>query len=295
VYSQAVTRHPGPHPRLSLNQATTRFWPLEDVVRGCAAAGVRGVGVWRESLADAGLARARSLITDSGLTVTSLCRGGFFTAPDAAGRAAAIADNRAAIDEAAAIGAPGLVLVSGGLPAGSRDLPGAREQVADALDALVPYARAAGIRLAVEPLHPMFCADRSVVSTLRQALDLVADYPAADAGVCLDTYHVWWDPEFPHLLDRLAGRVVLYQVADWVTPLAADALLSRGHLGDGSIDFGPLTSAVFSTGYDGWVEVEIFRQDVWDAPGEQTIDRVIADFGRLVAPSLPPGPAAGPG
>jgi sugar phosphate isomerase/epimerase len=157
------------------------------------------------------------------------------------------------------------------------------------LEALVPYARGAGIRLAVEPLHPMFCADRSVVSTLRQALDLVADYPAADAGVCLDTYHVWWDPDFPHLLDRLAGRVVLYQVADWVTPLAANALLSRGHLGDGSIDFGPVTSAVFSTGYDGWVEVEIFRQDVWDVPGDQTISRVIADFSRLVAPALPPG------
>jgi sugar phosphate isomerase/epimerase len=262
------------------------------VVSGCTAAGVRGIGVWRESLGDAGLARARSLIAGSGLTVTSLCRGGFFTAPDAGGRAAAIADNRAAIDEAAAIGAPGLVLVAGGLPAGSRDLPGARAQVADALDALVPYARDAGIWLAVEPLHPMFCADRSVVSTLRQALDLVADYPAADAGVCLDTYHVWWDPDFPHLLSRLAGRVALYQVADWVTPLAADALLSRGHLGDGSIDFGPVTSAVFGTGYDGWVEVEIFRQDVWDAPGEQTIARVVADFGRLVAPALPPGPAA---
>jgi sugar phosphate isomerase/epimerase len=276
-----------PHPRLSLNQATTRFLPLAEVVRVCASAGVRGIGLWRASLADAGLSRARTLISGSGLTVTSLCRGGFFTAPEAAGRAAAIADNRAAIDEANAIGAPELVLVAGGLPAGSRDLPGARAQVADALDALVPYARDAGVRLAVEPLHPMFCAERAVVSTLRQALSLVCDYPAADAGVCVDTYHVWWDPDLPLVLDSLAGRIALYQVADWVVPLAADALLSRGHLGDGCIDFGSITSSVLGTGYDGWVEVEIFRQDVWDAPGEQTVSRVITDFGLHVAPALP--------
>jgi sugar phosphate isomerase/epimerase len=277
----------GPHPRLSLNQATTKFWPLADLVRGCASAGVRGIGLWRESLADAGLAGARAMIADSGLTVTSLCRGGFFTAPDAAGLASAIAGNRAAIEEAAGIGAPVLVLVCGGLPGGSRDLAGARAQVADALDALVPYAHDAGVRLALEPLHPMFCADRAVVSTAGQALSLVADYPPGDAGVCLDTYHVWWDPELPQVLGRLAGRVALYQVADWVTPLAADALLSRGHLGDGCIDFGPITSAVTGLGYDSWVEVEIFRQDVWEAPGEQTIARVAADFGRLVAPYLP--------
>jgi sugar phosphate isomerase/epimerase len=133
-----------------------------------------------------------------------------------------------------------------------------------------------------------------VVSTLRQALSLVSDYPATDAGVCVDTYHVWWDPDLPGLLDRLAGRVALYQVADWVIPLAADALLSRGHLGTGCIDFAPITSAVLSTGYDGWVEVEIFRQDVWDAPGEQTVGRVITDFGLLVAPSLPLPPADPP-
>ena len=282
-----------PHPRLSLNQATTRSAPLAEVVRACAGAGVRGIGVWRDSLANAGPRRVRTLVDDSGLTVTSLCRGGFFTATEAAGRAAAIADNRAAIEEAAAIGAPELVLVSGGLPGSSRDLPGARSQVADALDALVPYARDAGVRLAVEPLHPMFCTDRSVVSTLAQALSLISDYPATDVGVCVDTYHVWWDPDLRSSLDSLAGRIALYQVADWVVPLAADALLSRGHLGDGCIDFGSITSAVLSTGYDGWIEVEIFRQEVWDAPAEQTISRVITGFGRLVAPALPL-PAADP-
>lgn len=275
------------HPRLSLNQATTKFCSLEEVVRAASAAGLRGVGLWRESLAEAGLARARALLADHGLTVTSLCRGGFFTAPDGAGRAAAIADNRAAIEEAAQIGAPALVLVCGGLPAGSRNLPEARAQVSAALDVLVPVARDAGVRLALEPLHPMFCGDRAVVSTLRQALGLITPYPAEDAGVCLDTYHVWWDPDFPRVLGELRDRVALYQVADWVTPLAADALLSRGHLGDGCVDFGAMTSAVFGSGYSGWVEVEIFRQDVWDAPAEQTIKRVISDFGRLVAPALP--------
>jgi sugar phosphate isomerase/epimerase len=262
------------------------------VVRACGAAGLAGIGLWRESLAETGLARARALIASSGLTVTSLCRGGFFTALDDAGRAAALAENRSAIEEAAAIGAPELVLVCGGLPGKSRDLTGARAQVADALDALVPYAHDAGVRLALEPLHPMFCADRAVVSTARQALGLVADYPAQDAGLCLDTYHIWWDPDFLHLLNGLAGRIALYQVADWVTPLAADALLSRGHLGDGCIDFAAITSAVFAVGYDGWVEVEIFRQDVWDTPGEQTIQRVVSDFGRLVAPALPGGKGA---
>jgi len=278
---------PSPHPRLSLNQATTRRGTLEEVTSACRDAGLGGIGLWRESLANTGLALARSLIADCGLTVTSLCRGGFFTAPDAAGRVAALDENRVAINEAAAIGSPELVLVCGGLPTGSRDLPGARAQVVNALDALVPYAHDAGVRLCLEPLHPMFCADRAVISTAGQALELIADYPARDVGLCLDTYHVWWDPEFPSLAGRLAGRIALYQVADWVTPLASDALLSRGHLGQGCIDFGQITSAVFGTGYDGWVEVEIFRQEVWDAPAGQTIRRIVTDFDRLVVPALP--------
>jgi sugar phosphate isomerase/epimerase len=162
--------------RFSLNQWTTRYWPLPDLVAGCVAAGVTGVGLWREPVAEYGLARTAKLVRDAGLTVTSLCRGGFFQSPDA------IAENRKAIEEAAELGAPSLALVSGGLPEGSRDLDGARQRVADVIAELAPYAGRYGVRLAIEPLHPMYCSDRCVVSTLDQAaIDLHS--PAGFVGV----------------------------------------------------------------------------------------------------------------
>lgn len=275
------------HPRLSLNQATTRNWTLEQAVRGCARAGVAGIGLWRDRVAEVGADRAAAMVADAGLAVSSLCRGGFFTAATPAGRKAAVAETQRAIDEAAALGPTVLVLVVGGLPGGSRDLAGARAMVTDAVAELVPCARAAGVRLALEPMHPMFCADRGVLSTLGQAVDMAAGFAPDEVGVCLDSYHVWWDPDLPAQLPRCAGRLALFQLADWVVPLAADALLSRGHLGDGSIDLAALSRAVHGLGYDGWVEVEIFRQDVWDAPGEATLDRVVSDFGRLIAPTIP--------
>jgi sugar phosphate isomerase/epimerase len=274
------------HPRLSLNQATTKNWTLEQAVRGCAEAGVAGIGLWRDRVAEVGAERAAALVARAGLTVTSLCRGGFFTAGTPAGRKAAISENQRAIDEAAALGPTELVLVVGGLPEGARDLAGARAMVTEAVAELVPYARAAGVRLALEPMHPMFCADRGVLSTLGQALDLAAQFAPDEVGVCVDTYHVWWDPDLPAQLARCAGRLALFQLADWVVPLAPDALLSRGHLGDGCIDFPGLSAAVHGLGYTGWVEVEIFRQEVWDAPGRDTLARVISSFDRLVAPAI---------
>jgi sugar phosphate isomerase/epimerase len=278
------------HPRLSLNQATTKNWTLEQAVRGCSAAGVGGIGLWRDRVAEVGAKRAAAIVADAGLTVTSLCRGGFLTAPTAAARQAAIAENQRAIDEAAALGPTELVLVVGGLPDGRRDLAGARAMVAEALAELVPYARAAGVRLALEPMHPMFCADRGVLSTLGQAIDMAAQFAPDEVGVCVDTYHVWWDPDLPAQLARCADRLALFQVADWVVPLAPDALLSRGHLGDGCVDITALSSAVHQHGYDGWVEVEIFRREVWDAPGEATLARVISSFDQLVAPTVPIAP-----
>jgi sugar phosphate isomerase/epimerase len=263
--------------RLSLNQWTTRRWSLEEAVAGCVRAGIPAIGIWREQLHECGLDAAVKLVEASGLRVSSLCRGGFLTslAPDG------LDDNRRAIDEAAALGAACLVMVVGGLPgvpaggapaAGfSRDLPGARQRVADALARLAPYAGERGVRLALEPLHPMYVADRAVLSTLGQALDLAAAFPADQVGVVVDTFHVWWDPDVLASIARAAGRIASYQVCDWLQPLPADILLGRGMMGDGVIDFGPLTRAVAEAGYAGDVEVEIFNAEIWAADGDEVL------------------------
>ncbi|WP_019631471.1 sugar phosphate isomerase/epimerase family protein [Actinomadura atramentaria] len=265
--------------RFSLNQWTTRHWPLPDLAKGCAAAGVTGVGLWREPVAEYGLERAASLVRDHGLAVTSLCRGGFFQEENA------VADNRRAIEEAAALGAPVLVLVSGGLPGGSRDLDGSRARVADILAELAPYAGEHGVRLAIEPLHPMFCSDRCVVATLAQALDLAAPLPADQVGVVIDTYHLWWDPDAWHGIERAGAedRLALFQVADWVTPLPAGVLTGRGMLGDGCVELRRFRDAVAATGYDGPVEVEIFNDDLWSMPGPDALALTLSRFTRHVA------------
>ncbi|QHC67873.1 TIM barrel protein [Rathayibacter sp. VKM Ac-2759] len=276
------------HPRLSLNQATIKYAPLATALDVTAAAGYSSIGLWREPVAEVGLAEAVRLVADSGLRVSSLCRGGFFTLAEGPERRAALDDNRRAIDEAAALGAPALVLVAGGLPAGSRDLVGARSRVQDALVELAPAAVAAGVQLAIEPLHPMFASDRAVVSTLKQALDLAAPFDPAAVGVVVDTFHVWWDPEvLPQIIRAGAEkRIASYQVCDWATPLASDVLLSRHYVGDGVIDFTVLTEAVVAAGYTGDIEVEIFNQAVWDAEYAAVATRVAADFAERVAPHL---------
>jgi sugar phosphate isomerase/epimerase len=257
--------------RLSLNQATTERWTVAEAADGCVRAGIGAIGLWRRQVAEAGIAESVAAVRRAGLHVSSLCRGGFFTATDPALRAQSMADNRRAIDEAAALEADVLVLVSGGLPPGSRDLPTARRAVAEALDELAPYAQRAGVRLGIEPLHPMFCADRCVVSTLGQALDLARRYPTEVVGVVVDTYHVWWDPDLDARIAEAGDRIASFQVCDWVVPLPADMLLGRGHVGDGYIDFAPIAAAVDAAGYTGWVEVEIFNERIWDTPGDETL------------------------
>lgn len=260
--------------RFALNQWTTRYWPLPDLVAGCRAAGVRGVGLWREPVAEYGLARVAKLCADAGVAVTSLCRGGFFQHADA------IADNRRAIEEAAALGAPVLVLVSGGLPEGSRDLDGARARVADALAELAPYAGEHGVTLAIEALHPMYCSDRCVVSTLDQALDLAAPHPPEQVGVCVDTYHLWWDPRAYDGIAR-AGRehrIALFQVADWVTPLPEGVLTGRGLLGDGCVELRRFRAAVDAAGYAGPIEAEIFNDELWATPGPDVLRLLLDRF-----------------
>ncbi|WP_066520921.1 sugar phosphate isomerase/epimerase family protein [Curtobacterium ammoniigenes] len=279
------------HPRLSLNQATVKRASLQEAVDAARSAGITAIGTWREPVAEIGLESAVRLIEDSGLRVSSHCRGGFFTEPDPAKRQLVLDDNRRAIEETAALAAAGalgsravLVLVAGGLPDGSRDLVGARSSVADALAELGPFAEEAGVTLAVEPLHPMYAADRAVVSTLSQALDLVAPFDPKVAGVVVDTFHIWWDPAVEASIARAGaeGRIASYQVCDWLTPIAADPLLSRGMMGDGSIDFPRITRAVDAAGYDGDVEVEIFNEAVWSAEPRTVAARVAATFAQHV-------------
>jgi sugar phosphate isomerase/epimerase len=270
--------------RLSLNQATVKYLGLADAAALCVRHGIPAIGLWRDRVAEAGLASAAALVRDAGLHVSSLCRGGFFTAADAEGRAAARADNLAAVREAASLGADALVLVCGGLVPGSRDLGLARRMVADAIGELVPVAQRLGVRLGIEALHPMFCADRCVIASLGEAVDLALLFPAEAVGVVVDTYHVWWDVRLAADIARAAGRIVSYQVCDWVLPLPADVLLGRGHLGDGVIDFGPISDAVAAAGYDGYVEVEIFNAAVWDAPADQTARTVRERFAAILGP-----------
>jgi sugar phosphate isomerase/epimerase len=264
--------------RLSLNQATVKHLSVPDAAALCGRHGIAAIGLWRDRVAEAGLSSAVAAVRDAGLHVSSLCRGGFFPQADPEGRQAAAADNRDAVTEAAELGADVLALVCGGLVPGSRDLGLARRMVADAIGDLVPQAQRLGVRLGIEPLHPMFCADRSVICSLREAVDLALKFPAETVGVMVDTYHVWWDARLSGELTRAAGRIFGYQVCDWVLPLPADVLMGRGHLGDGVIDFGPISAGVTAAGYDGYVEVEIFNADVWAAPPDQTAATVKERF-----------------
>ncbi|RNG20779.1 sugar phosphate isomerase/epimerase family protein [Streptomyces botrytidirepellens] len=271
-------------PRLSLNQETIKQWSLPELAEGCVKAGVTGVGLWREPVQKYGVEAAARLIRDAGLTVTSLCRGGFFTALDPGERAAALADNRTAIDEAATLGTDTLVLVSGGLPSGSRDLFAARERIADALGELGPYAAERGVRLAIEPLHPMYASDRCVVSTLAQALDLAERFPADQVGVVVDTYHLWWDDTVAAQIARAGagGRIASFQLADWITPLPEGVLLGRGQLGDGAVDFRWFREQVDATGFDGPIEVEIFNPALWARDGAEVLAEVADRYRELV-------------
>lgn len=260
--------------RFSFNQATATYWPMEDLVAGCVDAGVTGIGLWREQTAEYGLEKTVALTRGAGLSVTSLCRGGFFNQPGW------YDENRRALDEAAALGAPTLVLVSGGLAEGVRDLDGARERVRQALGALVPHALDVGVRLAIEPLHPMFCSDRCVVSSLGQALDLASGYPAEAVGVVVDTYHVWWDDQVWTQIERAGreNRIACFQVADWITPLPEGVLLGRGLPGAGCVELRRFREAVDAAGYTGPIEVEVFHADVWARPGHDVLDASIAGY-----------------
>jgi sugar phosphate isomerase/epimerase len=253
--------------RLSLNTITTKSWTLPQVIEACARHGIPGISPWRDVLQAAGVEQAARQIRDAGLTVTGLCRGGMFTQPNA------IEDNRRAIAEAHAIGARCLVVLGGGLAPGSKDLPGARAMVRDGLATILPEARAAGVTLALEPLHPMTCADRSVLSTLGQALDL-CDELGEGTGVALDVYHVWWDPDLARQIARAGKRIVAFHVCDWKVP-TTDTVFDRGIPGEGVIDIPAIRRQVVDAGYSGdFAEVEVLSTKWWAHDPDELVQEI---------------------
>ncbi len=263
------------HSALAVNSATVKSWTLRQLVDGCARAGIGGIAPWRDIVQDAGAQQAGRLLRDAGIAATCLCRGGLFPAADEAGRRAAIVENRRAVDEAAAIDAQCLVLIGGGLPKGSRDLAGAHAQVRDGLAALLPYARDAGVRLALEPLHPMYAADRACINTLAHANDLCDDL-GDDLGIAVDVYHVWWDPDLAREIARAGKRIVTYHVCDWLVP-TTDFLTDRGMMGDGVIDLRGIRALVEDAGYAGLIDVEIFSAKNWWTRDPDEVLRISAE------------------
>jgi len=268
---------------LSINLATVREqWNLGQAVEACAKLGIKAVDPWRDQVAKFGLENSAKVIKDNGMQVTGYCRGGMFTAADAKGRAAAIDDNKRAIDEAATLGADCLVLVVGGVADGSKDIEGARIQVAEGITAVLDHARAAKMPLAIEPLHPMYAADRACVNTLKQALDLAGQI-APDVGVAIDVYHVWWEPGLADQIARAGqeNRIFAHHICDWLVP-TKDLLLDRGMMGDGVIDLKGFRRMIEDAGFFGPQEVEIFSAgDWWKRPGEEVLKTCIDRYNRF--------------
>ena len=253
------------HPELlSINTATVRErWGLLEIIEGCARHGIRAIAPWRDQVAKSGIEPASKLIRKHGLKLSGYCRGGMFPAADEAGRARARDDNRRALDEALILGAECLILVVGGLAPGSKDLADARAQVEDGIAWLLEQARPAGMKLAIEPLHPMYAADRACVNSLAQAND-ICERLGDGVGVAVDVYHVWWDPALEAEIARAgrSRRIYAFHVCDWLVP-TADLLLDRGMMGDGVIDLPRIRGWVEAAGFKGAVEVEIFSANNW--------------------------------
>jgi sugar phosphate isomerase/epimerase len=268
--------------KMSINQITTRDqWDLRQAVEGYARHGVRGIALWREKIEECGIDDAVRILDDNGMTVSGLCRGGLFTAIDAAGRQRAIDDNRAAIETAATVKARCLILVAGGVPDGSKDLAGARTQVMEAMAVLLPEARAAGVALAIEPLHPMTCADRGCITTLAQANDL-CDALGDGVGVAVDIYHVWWDPALEAEIERAGSRILAFHVNDWLRN-TRDIVFDRGMMGDGVVDIPKIRGWVERAGFDGLNEVEIFSSfDWWKRDPDEVVATCIDRHGWAV-------------
>ncbi|MFA6242441.1 MAG: sugar phosphate isomerase/epimerase family protein [Candidatus Hydrogenedentales bacterium] len=257
--------------RLCIHTMTTKPWSLKEATDGYVRAGVPGITVWRQHLQAVGTAEGARILRESGLRVVSLCRGGFFPADTAEKRQEAIDDNRRAIDEAAAISAPLIVLVCGAVP--GMTLKEARKHIGDGISAVLPYAESAGVKLSIEPLHPMYADSRSAINTLAQANELSEAIESPWLGVTVDVYHLWWDPDLQNQIRRAGGSIFSFHVCDWLTP-TCDLLNDRGLMGEGCINIPEIRSWVESTGYDGPIEVEIFSDELWATDQVQFVERI---------------------
>jgi sugar phosphate isomerase/epimerase len=263
--------------RLCLHTMTTKPWTLEEAARGYGAAGVKGITVWRDTFAGMGPEAAGRLLRGHGLSVVSLCRGGFFPAGEPRDRARAVEENRRVVDEAAALGAPLIVLVCGSLP--GQPLEVSRRQIADGIAAVLPHAAACGVKLAVEPLHPMYAADRSAVNTMAQARAICAEIRSPWLGVAVDVYHTWWDDRLEEEI-RACGRegsLFAFHISDWRAP-TVDLLEDRGNMGEGSIPIRRIRGWVEEAGFSGFIEVEIFSRRLWAMDQGRLVEDIKAAY-----------------
>jgi len=279
---------------LSLNLATVRMqWKLPQAVEAAARHGFSGVAPWREMVQEAGIAESARVFKANGVRVTGYCRGGLFAAAGREHLKVAIDDNKRMIDEAAAIAAECIVVIAGGLAPGSRDLPNARAMFVEGLAAVLPHARACRVPLALEPMHPMYAADRGCITTLREMID-VADQLGNDGlGIAIDTYHVWWDPELGSQIARAGKRVIAHHICDWLVP-TKHMLNDRGMMGDGVIDFPAIRRMVEAAGYHGLQEVEIFSDHWWSRPGDEVLATAVERFKTVCSPRGDPGHVEAP-
>ncbi len=259
--------------RLCVHTITTKPWPIEKAAPEYAAAGIGGITVWRDALAGRNIPQTANMLRDLNLAVVSLCRGGFFPAQTQVARQAAIDDNLKAIDEAAALGAPLIVLVCGAHP--GQPLTESRQQIQDGIAACLPYAEAAKVKLAIEPLHPMYAGDRSAINTLALANDLAESLNSAWVGVAVDVYHLWWDPDLENQIKRCGknNHLAAFHICDWKTP-TLDMLNDRGLMGEGCINLKQIRSWVEATGFSGYNEVEIFSDIYWQQDQHQFLEKI---------------------
>jgi sugar phosphate isomerase/epimerase len=267
------------YPRLCLHTITTRAWNIEEAIENYAQAGLGGITIWRQALEGCHAPAVGRMARQAGLQVVSLCRGGFFPAVTHSKRQAALDDNRRALEQAAQLGAPLLVLVPGAAP--GQSLQASRTQIAEGIAALLPEAQAAGVRLGIEPLHPMYAADRSAINTLRQANELCAALASPWVGVVVDVYHLWWDPDLPAEIARCAqgGWLAAFHLSDWLAN-TRDLLNDRGLMGEGCIPLRELRHQVESGGFNGFHEVEIFSERWWARDPKEFLTEILAAYQR---------------
>ncbi len=263
--------------KLCIHTITTKPWPIEESAKNFASKGVKGITVWRDALQGRNIKQTGQLLRDHDLSIVSLCRGGFFPSTDNKKRTIAIDDNRRAIDEAAELGTKMIVLVCGADPAQS--LEDSRKQIQDGIAEIIPDAAAAGVRLAIEPLHPMYADTRSAINTLAQANDMSEALNSSWVGVAVDVYHLWWDPTLEKEIKRCGKNKALlaFHICDWKSP-TIDILNDRGLMGEGCIPIKKIRSWVEETGFTGFNEVEIFSDHYWKQDQSLFLENIIQSY-----------------